>query len=138
MADLQIDVTEVTEASTDSKKDGEITSKAELRERKKLDAMFEETSKKKLESLGVMDMPTPLDNIQLYEHQKQGITWLVQTERSHESPKWWKVEKSRSTGEKRWVCEITGKRKKNKPKPVKGSILADEMGLGEKRFLSFF
>lgn len=102
--------------------------KDDLLRRKQLDEMFEQVSAKKLEELQLIEMP--FENVDLYPHQKQGISWLVHNEASTDMPSWFTKEEKH--GKTRYRCSVTRLRTKKKPNAIRGSILADDMGLGSK------
>jgi hypothetical protein len=83
---------------------------------------FNEQCKHQLENLPDMEMPKQLTQT-LFDHQIQGVKWLVQRERGQEpSPFYQKqVEGSKTV----WFCNITNASQDYPPKIVRGGILAD-------------
>lgn len=106
-----------------------VESDRDLKQREKLDTMFERISAEKLKNLEIIDMPKQLQNVELYEHQKEGISWLVHNEVSSDLPGWYTKEEK--NGKTRYRCMVTHHSSRKKPQPVRGSILADDMGLGK-------
>ena len=121
---------------------------------KELDAMFDKQSQRQLQDLPPVEIPSQLcSNITLFDHQRQGIQWLVRQETaassSSEEPSasssQTKTKQSSSAtttspffkqvqenGVTKWLCDITQSSQDAPPKPnPKGGILADEMGLGK-------
>lgn len=91
-----------------------------------LDALFEKQAREKLHSVPLYDLPMKLfrPGLTLYDHQKEGIRWLVHQERSGGAEGLF----SRTTnvmGETIWECKISGDTTKIEPKRAKGAILAD-------------
>jgi hypothetical protein len=83
---------------------------------------FNEQCKQQLENLPDMDMPKQLTQ-PLFDHQIQGVKWLVQRERGQEpSPFYQKQVEGNQTV---WFCNITNASQSHAPKIVRGGILAD-------------
>lgn len=90
-----------------------------------LDEMFDELALKQVELLPDYPIPPLLSHMQLFDHQKVGIRWLIHQERG-EIPSY--IEELEANGRKLWKCIITKVTMPNKPEPVRGGILADDMG----------
>ena len=90
--------------------------------------MFEEQCKNKTQSLPQISMPEQFKNLTLYNHQKDGIQWLVHQERSDKAiPPFFKKVKAGSR--EVWYCEITQCQQMSPPRPIRGGILADGKSL---------
>lgn len=61
----------------------------------------------------------------LFQHQKEGLGWLVHRENSGELPPFWEER----DGE--YVNVLTNYRTDKRPEPLRGGIFADDMGLGK-------
>lgn len=94
-----------------------------------LDQMFDRLSRDQVGRLPKYPMPELLlkamakRNVSLFEHQVQGIRWLIHQERD-EFPSYFKQQGNS------WRCLITKCSMNHRPRPVRGGILADDMGLG--------
>ncbi|CAB9512007.1 ISWI chromatin-remodeling complex ATPase ISW2 [Seminavis robusta] len=103
-------------------------------ERKGLDNLFLEQAKAKLNLESLPDFERPIGfkpSVEFFDHQKDGIRWLVETERNP-SPNPFMFSKNFFKTGKSIICDaITLKKLETPHPPVKGSILADEMGLGK-------
>jgi hypothetical protein len=94
---------------------------------KELDDLFVKQSKERMNGVPLIDMPKILEQngVRLFDHQKDGIRWLVHKEVTNQDvPPFYKP---RKFGAKvYWHCKITGCVIKEDPEPLKHSILADE------------
>ncbi|CAN1160569.1 Putative SWI/SNF-related matrix-associated actin-dependent regulator of chromatin subfamily A member 3-like 1 [Linum perenne] len=77
------------------------------------------------EKIGVLDPPESVIKTHLLDHQKEGLWWLVNREKSVELPPFWE-EKNRE-----FVNTLTNFHTKTRPEPLRGGIFADDMGLGK-------
>lgn len=91
-------------------------------QQKALEEMFEEQSLKKIQELPQLEMPALLSKHHLFDHQRDGIRWLVAQE-EEKTPAYFK-----KTADNRWQCDITKATMITAPPPVRGGILADDMG----------
>lgn len=92
---------------------------------KELDLMFDKQAREKLDGVPRLDMPSQFrDGLTLYDHQKEGISWLVHQERSGGADGLF-IETTGVNGEKSWTCKISDERQNEPPKRAKGAILAD-------------
>jgi hypothetical protein len=91
---------------------------------KELDAMFDKQSDEQLKNLAPLEMPSQLQNIDLFQHQRTGIQWLVhqESEKAHKSPFFKQVKEN---GAIKWLCDITQSSQADPPKAIRGGILAD-------------
>lgn len=90
--------------------------------RSELDQMFEKAAQEQIANLPDYEMPELLSHLHLYNHQKNGIRWLVHQERDVVPPYF--LEKKEG-GQRRWQCNITKVVQLAPPAPVRGGILAD-------------
>jgi len=105
------------------------TKKLDWKEQQKnLDDMFQNQSKDQLANLPDVEIPVQLTQ-KLFEHQVQGIQWLVQRERGTQPVPFYK--QTQENGKDVWFCEITNSSQSSKPESARGGILADDMGLGK-------
>jgi len=65
----------------------------------------------------------------LYQHQKQGIAWMINLEKDESMPPFWT--QVRESGGTAYFNDITKSSQSKAPMPVKGGIVADDMGLGK-------
>ena len=132
-----LNIQDVSSVSDEKKTDDSFFATADGRssstvEREALDRLFEQVSKEKLQGLEVIEMPKELKNVKLYDHQKQGISWLFHNEMSNVLPVWWEnAPNNAGTAKLQYRCTVTQESRMDPPRPVKGSILADSMGLGK-------
>lgn len=86
--------------------------------------MFDEQARDKFTDIPAIRMPKQFaKGVKLFAHQKEGIRWLVNQERSNnESP--FVREATMKDGSIRYYCRLTKHRILN-PEPLQGSILAD-------------
>jgi SWI/SNF-related matrix-associated actin-dependent regulator of chromatin subfamily A3 len=99
-------------------------------EQQQLDDMFDKQTQLQLAGLPQIEMPSQFHNVTLFDHQINGIRWLVhqETNQSKRAPFYTQVkEKGRNV----WLCEITQCSQENAPEPVRGSLLCDAMGVGK-------
>ncbi|XP_057736990.1 putative SWI/SNF-related matrix-associated actin-dependent regulator of chromatin subfamily A member 3-like 1 [Arachis stenosperma] len=73
-----------------------------------------------------LEPPESIVRSKLMEHQKEGVWWLLNREKSEELPPFWEVGEG---GE--FVNVLTNYSTCVKPEPLRGGILADAMGLGK-------
>lgn len=94
---------------------------------KELDKVFAMQSRQRMKGVPKIAMPEIFEKngVKLYEHQVEGIRWLVHKEKTNEEvPPFYK---KRPFGSKQyWRCRITGTIHKEDPEPLHNSILADE------------
>ncbi|CAK7340285.1 unnamed protein product [Dovyalis caffra] len=76
-------------------------------------------------TLGALEPPKEVIKSQLFEHQKEGLWWLVNRENSGELPPFWEEK----DGE--FVNVLTNYHTNRRPEPLRGGIFADDMGLGK-------
>ncbi|XP_074276766.1 putative SWI/SNF-related matrix-associated actin-dependent regulator of chromatin subfamily A member 3-like 1 [Silene latifolia] len=62
---------------------------------------------------------------ELFEHQKEGLGWLVERENSEDLPPFWEEKDGN------FVNVLTNYQTSVRPEPLKGGIFADDMGLGK-------
>ncbi|CAD5167909.1 unnamed protein product [Musa acuminata subsp. malaccensis] len=62
---------------------------------------------------------------ELFEHQKEGLGWLVGRENSCDLPPFWEMRDGS------YVNVLTNHQTSERPEPLKGGIFADDMGLGK-------
>ena len=89
-----------------------------------LDKIFDQLCADQLKSLPSIDIPSHYfkKDVTLFDHQKQGIQWLVQQETSqHKSNPFF--QKTKEKGKDGWICNITNCFQTNDPNPLKGGIL---------------
>lgn len=102
--------------------------------RREANTMFDGLAKS--EELGKMEPNTDVVRTKLMDHQKQGLSFMMEHERADfdedEMPpsSLWRF-KPKANGAPSWYHVITGLEVKEKPDPVQGGILADMMGLGK-------
>jgi hypothetical protein len=92
-----------------------------------LDDLFVKQSKERMCGVPLIDMPNILEQngVSLFDHQKDGIRWLVHKEVTNQDvPPFYKKKKFGS--KVHWRCTITSLILKEDPEPLKHSILADE------------
>ena len=91
-------------------------------QQKELDDMFEKESKEKMLNLPAMEMPAAFGEVELLEHQIDGIRWLCHRETGNIEPPFFK----KVTEQKKvmWLSEITSSSQSTPPKPITGGILA--------------
>ncbi|XP_021745852.1 putative SWI/SNF-related matrix-associated actin-dependent regulator of chromatin subfamily A member 3-like 1 [Chenopodium quinoa] len=75
----------------------------------------------------VVKLEPPKDVIlpELFDHQKEGLGWLVGRENSEELPPFWEERDGV------FVNVLTNHQTSTRPEPIKGGIFADDMGLGK-------
>jgi SWI/SNF-related matrix-associated actin-dependent regulator of chromatin subfamily A3 len=98
-------------------------------QQKDLDSMFEQQCKTQLANLPAVDIDPTLLQVDLFDHQIQGIRWLVHMESGTVPAPFYK--EVMEQGKKMWLSEITNSSQSTAPKPIRGGILADDMGLGK-------
>lgn len=92
---------------------------------KELDRIFEKQARKKLDNVPDYEMPSQFQpGLSLFDHQKEGIRWLIHQERSGGAEAFF-TETERIDGTKAWKCNISRETQPLPPKRAKGSILAD-------------
>ncbi|CAN0890629.1 Putative SWI/SNF-related matrix-associated actin-dependent regulator of chromatin subfamily A member 3-like 1 [Linum grandiflorum] len=77
------------------------------------------------EKMGVLEPPESVIKTQLLDHQKEGLWWLVNREKSVELPPFWEEQN------REFVNTLTNFHTKTRPEPLRGGIFADDMGLGK-------
>lgn len=94
---------------------------------KSLDEIFKlvDENVNKKGKLGALEPPKEVIKSQLFEHQKEGLWWLVNRENSGELPPFWEEK----DGE--FVNVLTNYHTNRRPEPLRGGIFADDMGLGK-------
>lgn len=83
----------------------------------------DEVSKK--EELKALEPPKNIIKSKLLLHQKEGLWWLVQREKSEELPLFWEEK------EGNYINVLTNYSTDKRPEPIRGGIFADDMGLGK-------
>uniref|UniRef100_A0A803LT29 Uncharacterized protein n=1 Tax=Chenopodium quinoa TaxID=63459 RepID=A0A803LT29_CHEQI len=75
----------------------------------------------------VVKLEPPKDVIfpELFDHQKEGLGWLVGRENSEELPPFWEERDGV------FVNVLTNYQTSTRPEPIRGGIFADDMGLGK-------
>ena len=92
---------------------------------KELDLIFEKQAREKLDNVPRYAMPSQFrPGLTLFDHQIEGIRWLVHQERSGGAEAFF-TETRNVNGTKGWRCIISEKLRTEPPKRSKGSILAD-------------
>jgi hypothetical protein len=94
---------------------------------KELDQLFVKQSKERMNGVPMIGMPKIFEEneVQLHDHQKDGIRWLVHKEVTNESVPPFYV--PRQFGSCEYLrCIITSSIHKEPPAPLRNSILADE------------
>jgi len=92
---------------------------------KDLDIMFEKQAREKLTDVPHYSIPSQFrEGLKLYDHQKEGIRWLVHQERSGGADGFFTATEDRC-GRKAWRCNISDELQPFPPKQAKGAILAD-------------
>jgi len=92
---------------------------------KDMDLMFEKQAREKLADVPEYEMPSQFrPGLTLFDHQKEGICWLIHQERSGGAEAFY-TEIKCANGQKAWICNISNKVQLIPPKRAKGSILAD-------------
>jgi hypothetical protein len=90
-----------------------------------LDEMFDQQTKNRLEQLPDYSMPPQLQNLELFDYQKDGIRWLIHQERNESAMSPF-IKEIFHAGKKKWMCTITRCIFLKPPnKSVCGGILAD-------------
>ncbi|XP_057549405.1 putative SWI/SNF-related matrix-associated actin-dependent regulator of chromatin subfamily A member 3-like 1 [Amaranthus tricolor] len=95
---------------------------------KSIDEIFkfvDENVGKKVGLLVKLEPPKDVILSELFEHQKEGLGWLVGRENSEELPPFWE-EKDGA-----FVNVLTNFQTNSRPEPIRGGIFADDMGLGK-------
>ncbi|VFQ85734.1 unnamed protein product [Cuscuta campestris] len=72
-----------------------------------------------------LDPPPEVIVTELFEHQKEGLGWLVHRESSEDLPPFWEEKDGL------FVNVLTNYQTSVRPEPIKGGIFADDMGLGK-------
>ena len=92
---------------------------------KELDLIFEKQAREKLDNVPEYEMPSQFrPGLTLFDHQIEGIRWLVHQERSGGAEAFF-TETQCVDGTKGWRCIISDEVRTTPPKRSKGSILAD-------------
>jgi hypothetical protein len=89
-----------------------------------LDQMFDQQTKNRLEQLPDYAMPPQLQNLELFDYQKDGIRWLIHQERNESAISPF-VKEIFQNGKKKWICTITRCIFTSPPKGICGGVLAD-------------
>ncbi|CAH9062329.1 unnamed protein product [Cuscuta europaea] len=79
----------------------------------------------KKEALGTLDPPNAIIKSELLPHQKEGLWWLVQKEKGHDLPPFWKERDGLYVNVLTRYCTV------HCPDRIRGGIFADDMGLGK-------
>uniref|UniRef100_A0A7N0TAB6 DNA/RNA helicase protein n=1 Tax=Kalanchoe fedtschenkoi TaxID=63787 RepID=A0A7N0TAB6_KALFE len=79
----------------------------------------------KKDELEVMEPPKELIKSELFQHQKEGLGWLVGRENSEALPPFWEE------ADGSYRNQLTGGKTNVRPEPLRGGILADDMGMGK-------
>jgi hypothetical protein len=89
-----------------------------------LDQMFDQQTKNRLEKLPDYAMPPQLQNLELFDFQKDGIRWLIHQERNQSAISPF-IKEIFQNGTKKWMCTITRCIFTSPPKGICGGVLAD-------------
>jgi hypothetical protein len=89
-----------------------------------LDQMFDQQTKNRLEQLPDYPMPPQLQNLELFDYQKDGIRWLIHQERNESAISPF-IKEIFHLGKKAWICTITKCTFNSPPKGICGGVLAD-------------
>ncbi|XP_020592871.1 putative SWI/SNF-related matrix-associated actin-dependent regulator of chromatin subfamily A member 3-like 1 [Phalaenopsis equestris] len=94
------------------------------KERRRIDEIFALVGK---ERKGIERLEPPKDVIltELFDHQKEGLGWLVHRENSKDLPLFWK---EKNGG---FLNVLTNHLTNERPEPLRGGMFADDMGLGK-------
>jgi len=95
-----------------------------------LDEMFDKQATEKISKLPPYPMPPLLSGVRLFDHQQEGIRWLIHKEKGA-LPTYFEERADPITGRKTWRCTITKCIYRHAPPPVRGGILSDVMGVGK-------
>lgn len=92
---------------------------------RELDRIFEKQAREKFDYIPEYEMPSQFrPGLTLFDHQKEGIRWLIHQERSGGAKAFFN-ETQRLDGTKVWQCNISEEIRTIPPNRSKGSILAD-------------
>ncbi|KAB5519466.1 hypothetical protein DKX38_023785 [Salix brachista] len=81
--------------------------------------------KSRIEKLGTLEPPKNVIKAELLDHQKEGLWWLVNKEKSDELPPFWVVKDGL------YLNVLTRHQTNRRPEPLHGGIFADDHGLGK-------
>nr|TKS11667.1 hypothetical protein D5086_0000071000 [Populus alba] len=88
--------------------------------------------KGRIEKLGSLEPPNNVIKAKLLDHQKEGLWWLVNKEKSDELPPFWEVGNvTEGTGEENRVVHVSSGKKR------KGGGMVSEKGTGEQNMHTF-
>ncbi|KAG6743676.1 hypothetical protein POTOM_052377 [Populus tomentosa] len=76
--------------------------------------------KGRIKKLGTLEPPKEVIKAKLFDHQKEGLWWLVNKENSDELPPFWEMKDGL------YVNVLTRHRTNRKPEPLHGGIFADD------------
>ncbi|KAI4363969.1 hypothetical protein MLD38_020118 [Melastoma candidum] len=105
--------------------------KEERKKNRSVDEVFrllDESVDGKGQDLVKLEAPREVVKSGLFEHQKEGLGWLVRREQLEDLPPFWKKSEERRGG---YVNELTNYWTDSRPEPLRGGIFADDMGLGK-------
>ncbi|WOK95948.1 SWI/SNF-related matrix-associated actin-dependent regulator of chromatin [Canna indica] len=92
---------------------------------KSIDDIFALVGKVDEGTIAPLEPPKDVILSELFEHQKEGLGWLVERENSGDLPPFWEVRNGS------YVNVLTNHETSERPEPLKGGIFADDMGLGK-------
>jgi SWI/SNF-related matrix-associated actin-dependent regulator of chromatin subfamily A3 len=81
--------------------------------------------KSRIEKLGTLEPPKKVIKAKLLDHQKEGLWWLVNKEKSDELPPFWVVKDGL------YLNVLTRHQTNRRPEPLHGGVFADDYGLGK-------
>uniref|UniRef100_A0A6N2N875 RING-type domain-containing protein n=1 Tax=Salix viminalis TaxID=40686 RepID=A0A6N2N875_SALVM len=81
--------------------------------------------KSRIVKLGTLEPPKSIIKAELLDHQKEGLWWLVNKEKSDELPPFWVVKDGL------YLNVLTRHQTNRRPEPLHGGIFADDHGLGK-------
>ncbi|KAJ3671720.1 hypothetical protein LUZ60_007799 [Juncus effusus] len=94
--------------------------------RRDMDEIFSLVGKGDKAKIVPMEPPKDVIVSELFQHQKEGLGWLFQREKSSDLPPFWEEKDNNS-----FTNILTNYTTQERPQPLKGGIFADEMGLGK-------
>ncbi|KAJ8472036.1 hypothetical protein OPV22_026379 [Ensete ventricosum] len=92
---------------------------------KSVDEIFSLVGKGDEGKIAPLEPPKEVIVSELFEHQKEGLGWLVGRENSCDLPPFWEMRDGS------YVNVLTNHQTLERPEPLKGGIFADDMGLGK-------
>lgn len=90
-----------------------------------LDEIFALVEKDERGKVSPMEPPKDVIVSELFQHQKEGLGWLFNREKSCDLPPFWEDKDGA------FVNVLTNYTSQERPQPLKGGIFADDMGLGK-------